>query len=432
MIVVVLRVAGRIADQTFAAIAVFQRQVDQGVAAGANAEFAQEVVDAVAIGVRRAQRLAGVIGSQAPALDPGLPVRQGQHHAGLVVDGDVGHRRIEALLPARREAGFALRPLFLLARRDALPGHVRRIPAVVELQMVLAGKAAQSRIDHAAVETAVFHWHEAVAYLDGFQQAGVDEVRLRIAGHVAPHLGQVLVGRVDAVGGVDAVDLEQVLVGARAVEGDVLDIERTAVLGTASAGIGAHRGVVRHQRAQVAVRGRSCGDFLLAVEAFADLRAIDPHGIELRSAGCVGLVDVDDVAVRAFRARREARSLQHPVERQPGGEPAAHHRGHLARHGLGGKGDLQAGLTAQFDQRIAQRKGRNAETDGVGQRLGRRGSGQGQQGAEKKRRGAWGGMAWHEASLAPWMSAVGRRKPRDTSAPKRRVIGHIVRFDQKR
>ncbi|MNS54285.1 hypothetical protein D3C72_870690 [compost metagenome] len=95
--------------------------------------------------------------------------------------------------------------------------------------MVFTGRSAQARIDHAASEAAVFHGHEAVHHSHFAQQICVHEVRLRIAGDIADLQVQVFAGGINAVGRVHAVDLEQVLIRAGPVEGNVFHIHRAAV-----------------------------------------------------------------------------------------------------------------------------------------------------------------------------------------------------------
>ncbi|MNT31402.1 hypothetical protein D3C72_1672360 [compost metagenome] len=143
-------------------------------------------------------------------------------------------------------------------------------------------------------------------YAHCFEQAGVHEVRLRIAGDIADLQIQVFAGGVHAVGRVHAVDLEQVLVGAGAVERNVLHVERTAVLRTVGAGVRADGGVGRHKRAEIAIRTRRLGDVVPREGSLARLLAVNAHGLQAQGGKLRGLVDVDDIAAGAVRAQRQA------------------------------------------------------------------------------------------------------------------------------
>ena len=218
--------------------------------------------------------------------------------------------------PFRRVARLALRPARFLAFGHLLLRHLGRVPAVVQAQVVLAGVAAQPGVDHAASEAAVFRRHEAVVDANLLEQAGVDEIRLAVAGDVADLQVQVLAGRVQAVGGVHAVQLEQVLVGAGAVEGQVFHVQRAPVLRTVGAGIDAHRRVAGDQRCQVAVGTGRLGDLFAGVGPLAGLFAVDAHRVQAVGREQIGLVHVDDVAARTVRFQGQAGSSQQVVQRQ--------------------------------------------------------------------------------------------------------------------
>ncbi|KAG1243991.1 hypothetical protein G6F65_022062 [Rhizopus arrhizus] len=168
--------------------------------------------------------------------------------------------------------------------------------------MVFARWPAQPRVHHAAGEAPILHRHKAVHHTDLAQQIGIDEVGLRVAGNVGDLQVQVLAGRGDAVGRVHPVDLEQVLIGAGTVEGNVLHIHRAAVRRPIGRGIRAPRGVGGHQRRQVLVGRRRGGDLFLGIDAFIAVFAVHLHRVQAQRGKLVRLVDVDDVAARAVAA----------------------------------------------------------------------------------------------------------------------------------
>ncbi|MNQ65688.1 hypothetical protein D3C85_801510 [compost metagenome] len=138
LVVVPAGLAEQIAGQRLAAVAVFQRQVRDGLGAGMNAELAQEVVDAVAVARLAGQGLASVVHAHVPAGDVRFAPRHGKHRARFFIEGDVADRRIKALFPFRGISRLALCPAVLLAFGHLLLGHLGRIPAVIHVQVVLA------------------------------------------------------------------------------------------------------------------------------------------------------------------------------------------------------------------------------------------------------------------------------------------------------
>ena len=300
----------------------------------------------VAIVVLAGQRLALAVHAHVPARDVGLATRYRQDRAGLFVESQIRHAGVEALFPFRRVARLALRPARFLAFGHLLLRHLGRVPAVVQAQVVLAGVAAQPGVDHAASEAAVFRRHEAVVDANLLEQAGVDEIRLAVAGDVADLQVQVLAGRVQAVGGVHAVQLEQVLVGAGAVEGQVFHVQRAPVLRTVGAGIDAHRRVAGDQRCQVAVGTGRLGDLFAGVGPLAGLFAVDAHRVQAVGREQIGLVHVDDVAARTVRFQGQAGSSQQVVQRQQRRVLAPQRRRGLAGDGGWRERDFQACLAA--------------------------------------------------------------------------------------